>query len=130
MTATVTPIRPDQPAEGEGLTGPQVCVLAGISYRQLDHWTRTGVLHAIGEDAGCRRGYTEAEARIAGLIKKLLDAGFMVRTVRTGPAAGRDRPAGRARRRPGPHRPLRGGPVSLTVTGLFAGAGGSSTGMA
>jgi hypothetical protein len=86
MTATVTPIRsrvPDESREvGEGLTGPQVCVLAGITYRQLDHWTRTGTLHAIGEDTpgtGSRRGYSEAEARIAGYIKKLLDAGFMVR---------------------------------------------------
>lgn len=81
MSATVTPIRPgaDSPSPAGDLTGPQVCVLAGITYRQLDHWTRTGALHAIGEDTpgvGQRRGYSEAEARIAGYIKQLLDAGL------------------------------------------------------
>ncbi|MSW00846.1 MAG: MerR family transcriptional regulator, partial [Actinobacteria bacterium] len=26
----------------EGFSGPQVCTLVGITYRQLDYWARTG----------------------------------------------------------------------------------------
>ncbi len=26
----------------QGYTGPEVCKITGISYRQLDHWTSTG----------------------------------------------------------------------------------------
>ena len=28
----------------EGFSGPQVCELVGITYRQLDYWARTGLL--------------------------------------------------------------------------------------
>ena len=28
----------------QGYTGPQVCKIVGISYRQLDHWTTTKLI--------------------------------------------------------------------------------------
>ena len=30
----------------QGYTGPEVCKITGISYRQLDHWTSTGLIKA------------------------------------------------------------------------------------
>ncbi len=30
----------------QGYTGPEVCKITGISYRQLDHWTSTGLINA------------------------------------------------------------------------------------
>jgi hypothetical protein len=86
MTATVTPIRenvPDETREAQhvGLTVPQMLALSGITYRQLDYWTRTGLLHAIGQDCpgtGRNRSYSEAEMRIARAGRRLLVAGFEV----------------------------------------------------
>ena len=31
--------------EATGYRGPQVCSIVGITYRQLDYWARTGLLH-------------------------------------------------------------------------------------
>ncbi len=30
----------------QGYTGPEVCKITGISYRQLDHWTTTKLIEA------------------------------------------------------------------------------------
>ena len=30
----------------QGYTGPEVCNITGISYRQLDHWTTTKLIKA------------------------------------------------------------------------------------
>ena len=30
----------------QGYTGPEVCNITGISYRQLDHWTSTKLVDA------------------------------------------------------------------------------------
>ena len=30
----------------QGYTGQEVCKITGISYRQLDHWTSTGLINA------------------------------------------------------------------------------------
>ena len=30
----------------QGYTGPEVCKITGISYRQLDHWTSTDLINA------------------------------------------------------------------------------------
>ena len=30
----------------QGYTGPEVCKITGISYRQLDHWTSTKLIDA------------------------------------------------------------------------------------
>jgi hypothetical protein len=81
MTATVTPIRPGVQADaGEGLNAVELCVAAGISYRQCDHWSRVGLIHAIGQDTpgtGYARRYNDTEVRIAGLMKRLLDIGLL-----------------------------------------------------
>lgn len=81
MTAVVTRIRPERP-QAEGLTPPEICARADITYRQLDYWTRTGMVHALGDDmpgTGYSRLYSKPEAWIAATIKQLLDAGFLLR---------------------------------------------------
>jgi DNA-binding transcriptional MerR regulator len=81
MTATVTRLRPERP-QAEGLTAPEVCDRAHITYRQLDYWTRVGVVHALGDHmpgTGHFLLYGKSEARVAATIKQLLDAGFVLR---------------------------------------------------
>ena len=45
----------------EGFSGPQVCELVGITYRQLDYWARTGLLVptiAVAKGSGSKRRYS------------------------------------------------------------------------
>lgn len=81
MTATVTAIRPE-PAEdsGPGYSAPESCLLAGITYRQLDYWTRTGYLQtlSIQRGSGNPRRYNRVEVDVARTGRRLLDAGFTV----------------------------------------------------
>lgn len=58
-------------------TAQDVCAVAGITYRQLDYWTRTGHLHASADSgAGYDRLWPAGEIRVARATKALLDAGF------------------------------------------------------
>lgn len=78
MTATVTTLHAERRAT-EGMTGPELCVYAGITYRQLDFWTRAGHLACIGTTSpgsGNYRRYDQGEADTARTVKLLLDAGF------------------------------------------------------
>jgi DNA-binding transcriptional MerR regulator len=61
----------------QGFSGPQVCRLVGITYRQLDYWARTGLLvpslvSATG--SGSKRRYAYADVLELKVIKSLLDA--------------------------------------------------------
>ena len=75
----------------------------GISYRQLDYWTRIGLLHATDPTpgSGVARTWPDREVVVALLIRHLLDAGLELR------AAGRiareqvERPTGEVRLRGG-----------------------------
>jgi DNA-binding transcriptional MerR regulator len=68
-----------------GFRGPTTVKLAGISYRQLDYWARTGLVTpsvraADGSDTQRLYGFTDVvELRI---IKRLLDAGVSLRHIR------------------------------------------------
>lgn len=61
--------------------GPQVCALAGVTYRRLDYWCRTGLLQppvpACG--SGSQRLFDEREAQIAWTLGRLssLGPGFL-----------------------------------------------------
>jgi len=58
-------------------------VRAGITYRMLDYWTRTGYLTAErpgGTGPGHSREYTDAEARVAVTMARLVRAGVDPRT--------------------------------------------------
>jgi DNA-binding transcriptional MerR regulator len=68
-----------------GFSGPQVCGLVGISYRQLDYWARTGLLQpsvAAAKGSGSRRVYSYSDVLELKVIKQLLDAGVSLQSAR------------------------------------------------
>jgi DNA-binding transcriptional MerR regulator len=69
----------------EGYRGPQVCKIVGISYRQLDHWDRTGLKSPSLEQArgsGTQRVYSYQDVVELRIIKQLLDAGVTLQRAR------------------------------------------------
>ena len=77
-----------------GYRGPQVCKVVGISYRQLDYWTTTGLVRASVRDAvgsGTQRLYGFDDIVQLKLVKRLLDAGVSLQKIRTAVDVVRDR---------------------------------------
>lgn len=68
-----------------GYRGPQACAAAGISYRQLDYWCRTGLAVPSLRSArgsGTHRLYSYTDLLRLAAIKRLLDAGMSLQSVR------------------------------------------------
>lgn len=68
-----------------GYRGPQACKIAGITYRQLDYWTRTGlVVPSLAEarGSGTQRLYSFNDLLQLKVIKSLTDAGASLQKVR------------------------------------------------
>jgi DNA-binding transcriptional MerR regulator len=77
----------------EGFRGPQVCVVVGITYRQLDYWARTDLVRPSLHDAagsGTQRLYSYRDLVELKVVKSLLDAGVSLQTARKGIAYLRD----------------------------------------
>jgi len=69
----------------EGYRGPQVCKIAGITYRQLDYWARTDLLRPSITEArgsGTQRRYSYTDLLELKVIKQLLDAGVSLQSAR------------------------------------------------
>jgi len=69
----------------QGFRGPQVCKIVGITYRQLDHWARTGLLApslAVAHGSGTQRLYSYRDVLELRIIKQLLDAGVTLQRAR------------------------------------------------
>lgn len=69
----------------QGYRVPDVCRIVGISYRQLDYWTRTGLVRPSVRDArgsGTQRLYSFRDLALLRIIKKLLDTGVSLQQVR------------------------------------------------
>jgi DNA-binding transcriptional MerR regulator len=69
----------------DGYSGPQVCRLVGITYRQLDYWARTGLLTpslASARGSGSKRRYDYTDVLEVKVIKSLLDAGVSLQRAR------------------------------------------------
>jgi DNA-binding transcriptional MerR regulator len=69
----------------EGYRGPQVCSIVGITYRQLDYWTRTDLIRPSIADAkgsGSQRRYSYRDLLELKVIKSLLDAGVSLQSAR------------------------------------------------
>lgn len=69
----------------QGFRGPQVCKIVGITYRQLDHWARTGLLApslAAARGSGTQRLYSYRDVLELRIIKQLLDAGVTLQRAR------------------------------------------------
>lgn len=80
-------------AEG-GYRGPQVAKIVGISYRQLDHWTSTGLVVPSVRDAdgsGSQRLYGFDDIVQLKVIKRLRDAGVSLQRIRRAIDEVRDR---------------------------------------
>jgi DNA-binding transcriptional MerR regulator len=68
-----------------GYSGPQVCRLVGITYRQLDYWARTGLLTptlATAKGSGSKRRYDYTDVLEVKVIKSLLDSGISLQRAR------------------------------------------------
>jgi DNA-binding transcriptional MerR regulator len=68
-----------------GYRGPQVCSIVGITYRQLDYWARTGLLHPSITEArgsGSQRRYSYTDLVQLKVIKRLLDSGVSLHAAR------------------------------------------------
>ena len=69
----------------EGFRGPKVCSIVGITYRQLDYWTRTNLVQASISSArgsGTQRLYSYRDLLELKVIKQLLDAGISLQSAR------------------------------------------------
>ncbi len=85
--------RPGAQPEGLGYRGPTACSAAGITYRQLDYWARTGLVEPSVREAsgsGTQRLYSFRDILVLKIVKKLLDAGVSLQNIRTAIATLRD----------------------------------------
>ena len=69
-----------------GFRGPVACRAAGITYRQLDYWARTGLVVPevrTAEGSGTQRLYSFRDLLMLKVIKRLIDAGISLQQIRT-----------------------------------------------
>ena len=69
----------------KSFSGTQAAEIVGITYRRLDYWARTDLVRPSGADAsgsGSRREYTYRDLLELKVIKKLLDAGIRLESIR------------------------------------------------
>lgn len=70
----------------EGYRGAVAARAAGISYRQLDYWARTGLVEPTVRGAagsGTQRLYGFRDILVLKLVKRLLDTGISLQQIRT-----------------------------------------------
>lgn len=68
-----------------GYRGPQACKIVGITYRQLDYWTRTDLVQPSlqpAQGSGTQRLYSFNDLLQLKVIKSLTDAGASLQKVR------------------------------------------------
>ena len=73
-------------ADGIGYRGPTACSAAGITYRQLDYWARTGLVEPSVRPAhgsGSQRLYSFRDILMLKVVKRLLDTGVSLQNIRT-----------------------------------------------
>jgi DNA-binding transcriptional MerR regulator len=72
-------------AEDIGYRGPTACKAAGITYRQLDYWARTGLVEPSVRSAtgsGTQRLYGFRDILVLKVVKRLLDTGVSLQQIR------------------------------------------------
>ncbi|QBF45998.1 MerR family transcriptional regulator [Janibacter limosus] len=68
-----------------GYRGPAACSAAGITYRQLDYWARTGLVQPSVRGAagsGSQRLYGFRDILVLKVVKRLLDTGVSLQQIR------------------------------------------------
>jgi DNA-binding transcriptional MerR regulator len=76
---------PAPPDELVGYRGPTACAAAGITYRQLDYWARTGLVEPTirpASGSGTQRLYSFRDILVLKIVKRLLDAGVSLQNIR------------------------------------------------
>jgi DNA-binding transcriptional MerR regulator len=80
---------PEAPASDEvaetGYRGPTASTVAGITYRQLDYWARTGLVEPSVRPAhgsGSQRLYSFRDVLVLKVVKRLLDTGISLQQIR------------------------------------------------
>jgi DNA-binding transcriptional MerR regulator len=71
--------------EQAGYRGPIACKAAGITYRQLDYWARTGLVQPTVRPAtgsGTQRLYSFRDVLVLKVVKRLLDTGVSLQQIR------------------------------------------------
>jgi len=69
----------------QGYTGPEVCKITGITYRQLDHWTTSSLINASIRNlkgSGFHRIYSFQDIIQIKLVNKLREAGVSLQKIR------------------------------------------------
>ena len=69
----------------QGYTGPEVCKITGITYRQLDHWTTSSLIKASIRNlkgSGFHRIYSFQDIIQIKLVNKLREAGVSLQKIR------------------------------------------------
>lgn len=69
-----------------GYRGPVACKAAGITYRQLDYWARTGLVEPSirgARGSGSQRLYSFRDILVLKVVKRLLDTGVTLQQIRT-----------------------------------------------
>jgi DNA-binding transcriptional MerR regulator len=71
--------------EEQGYRGQVASAAAGITYRQLDYWARTGLVEPTVQSAqgsGSQRLYGFRDILVLKLVKRLLDTGISLQQIR------------------------------------------------
>ena len=72
--------------EDVGYRGPVACGAAGITYRQLDYWARTGLVEPsirTATGSGSQRLYSFRDVLVLKIVKRLLDTGVSLQQIRS-----------------------------------------------
>jgi DNA-binding transcriptional MerR regulator len=72
-------------SEQVGYRGPTACAAAGITYRQLDYWARTGLVEPSVRPAygsGTQRLYSFRDVVVLKIVKRFLDTGVSLQNIR------------------------------------------------
>ncbi len=67
------------------IAGPTACSAAGITYRQLDYWARTGLVEPsvrAAHGSGTQRLYGFRDILVLKVVKRLLDTGISLQQIR------------------------------------------------
>jgi len=68
-----------------GFSGPMVCRLTGVTYRQLDYWARTDLVTpsiTAAKGSGSKRTYSYSDVLEVKVIKSLLNSGVALNRAR------------------------------------------------
>lgn len=69
-----------------GYRGPVACAAAGITYRQLDYWARTGLVEPSirpASGSGSQRLYSFRDILVLRIVKRLIDTGVSLPNIRS-----------------------------------------------